>query len=66
MKGLVGGGLAGASGWGEGVDVLDAYSAGDEDGALDRLDVNAGWWPDEAAAHAHFDLLPLYVLYRLP
>lgn len=48
--------------------LLDAYTAGDEDGASDlgALHVQPRRWEDEITAHPDGDLLPLYLFHGLP
>lgn len=46
--------------------LLDAHTAGDEHDALYLIYVQAWWWEDKAATHAHLDLFSLYILFRLP
>lgn len=48
--------------------LLDAYTAGDEDGASDlgALHVQPRRWEDEITTHPDGDLLPLYLFHGLP
>lgn len=46
--------------------LLYSHSTSDEDGALDRRVVYVGRWPDKTASDSDLDLLPYYVLGRLP
>jgi hypothetical protein len=46
--------------------LLDAHAAGDEHDALYLIYVQGRRREDKAATYAHLDLLPLYILFRLP
>lgn len=46
--------------------LLDTDAASNEHDALDLIHVQTRRRKDKATSYAHFDLLPLYVFYRLP
>lgn len=47
-------------------DTLYAYASSNQNSPFDIAQVQAGWWPHEAAPRAHVEFRPEYALYRLP